>query len=76
MMQRCDDERWKVVGKLMHADAPCGRAFDDMEQSTQCPHDRLGEAGLICRETDLYKALCPHCKRKEAPDGEPPAPGR
>lgn len=68
MIVKCDEERWSYVGKIMRGalgeDAqPCGRTYDDLDHSTICPHDPIGMA--VCRETDLFKSVCPHCKEKK-----------
>lgn len=69
MMVTCNKERWEGVGNILRsalgAEAePCGRTFDDHDRSTICPHEPLGQAGLVCKETDLFKGSCPHCQRK------------
>lgn len=71
MIVQCNSERWSYVGKIMRgalgADAkPCGRTYDDLTHSTICPHRPLyGEEAAVCKVTDLYCVVCPHCKHLE-----------
>jgi hypothetical protein len=67
----CSAERWEYVGKIMRGalseDAqPCGVTYDDRSRSTICPHKRIdGMDDLVCKETDLYTSVCPHCAKKK-----------
>jgi hypothetical protein len=41
MKRKCDEEDIKFLKSLMPPEAPCGREYDDLTHSTQCPHDPL-----------------------------------
>lgn len=41
MKQICNADYWRGLEKLASTEAPCGREFEDVEQSTQCPHNAL-----------------------------------
>jgi hypothetical protein len=43
MIQVCNDEYWKGLENIRdrNPEAPCGRTFDDFDQSTQCPHEHF-----------------------------------
>lgn len=63
MKVKCDEQQWTNQGKTVtETEKPCGRWYDDADSLTYCPHDPLG--GAVCRETDLYKFMCPHCKKE------------
>lgn len=38
MIQICNDEYWEFMTFLMPLEAPCGETFEDIDQSTICPH--------------------------------------
>lgn len=55
MKQKCDENYWKGMEKNNVAGVPCGKDFDDLEQSTQCPHEYLPPAMTLEDLEELHR---------------------
>lgn len=63
MKQICNDEYWKYMTTVRDRTegAPCGRTFEDVTQSTLCPHEELAAAGPVFGAMHFnWKTAWPH----------------